>query len=100
LADERGKELCAVKHKSRAVVRFVSCINVSFGLDQELCKLEVIILSTVVQGAVLAEERGKELCAVKQKSRAGIRFVCCIDVSFRLDQNTCNFEVIVKSTPV
>jgi len=48
LADERGKELCSVKHKSRAGIRFVSCINVSFGLDKELCKLEVIILSTVV----------------------------------------------------
>jgi len=48
----------------------------------------------------LADERERELCAVKHKSRAGIRFVSCIDVSFRLDQNTCNFEMIVKSTPV
>ena len=62
--------------------------------------MEVIILSTVVQGAVLAEERGKELCAVKHKSRAGILLGSCIDVSFRLDQNMCNFEVIVKNTPV
>ena len=48
----------------------------------------------------MADEREKELCAVKHKSRAVILLGSCIDVSFRLDQNTCNFEVIVKSTPV
>ncbi len=48
MADEKEKGLYYVKHKSRAVILFVSCIQVSFGLDQELYNLQMILPSTVV----------------------------------------------------
>ena len=48
MADEREKGLYSVKHKSSAVILFLSCIDVSFGLHQELYNLEVTIYSTVV----------------------------------------------------
>ena len=48
MADEMEKGLYSVKHKSSAVILDVSCIDVSFGLHQELRNLEVIITSTEV----------------------------------------------------
>ena len=48
MADEREKGLYSVKHKTSAVILDVSCIDVSFGLHQELRNLEVTLKSTVV----------------------------------------------------
>ena len=48
MADEREKGLYSVKHKSSAVILDVSCIDVSFGLHQELRNMEVTFSSTAV----------------------------------------------------
>ncbi len=48
MADEIEKGLYSVKHKTSAVIPIVSCIDVSFGLHQELYNLEVTLISTVV----------------------------------------------------
>ncbi len=48
MADKMEKGLYSVKHKTSAVILFLSCIDVSFGLHQELRNLEVTMKSTVV----------------------------------------------------
>ncbi len=48
MADETEKGLYSVKHKTSAVILFLSCIDVSFGLHQELRNLEVTLISTEV----------------------------------------------------
>ncbi len=48
MADEREKGLYSVKHKTSAVIPIGSCIDVSFGLHQELRNLEVTMMSTEV----------------------------------------------------
>ncbi len=48
MADEMEKWLYSVKHKSSAVILDASCIDVSFGLHQELRNLEVTMKSTAV----------------------------------------------------